>query len=163
MERDILLNTWCESRPSHEDEPYPNQQLPSPAAHFSPGNSHSTAPGAVSYTPVLDAPTENDDDGAEDGDNELVADTERERGPRRRSWNHKLLRTWPGSRHAGYPRAYRPWSLRRDSLYGLSVLLTAMIIVLECLLQSSYKNEDLATSYENERYLWKYGPTASEY
>jgi len=168
-EGEILPTTWHERRgSSHEDETYPNQQLLPSSAHFATGGPHSTTLGATLYTPVPDGPSGNDDgdtneihDDGDDGRNENVAGTDREMLACRPGRYDTLPRERPGFHQAR--RAYRPWSLRRDSLLGFSVILLGMIATLEYLLVFSWKDEKLATSYENERYLWKYGPTAGEY
>ncbi|KAH0283938.1 hypothetical protein KCU62_g8649, partial [Aureobasidium sp. EXF-3399] len=168
-EGEILLTTWHERRgSSREDETYPNQQLLPLSAHFATDGPHSTTPGARQYTPVPDGPSGNDDmdtdeihDDGDDGRNANVAGTDREMLTYRPGRYDTLPGERPGFRQAR--RAYRPWSLRRDSLLGFSVILLGMIATLEYLLVFSWKDEKLATSYENERYLWKYGPTAGEY
>ena len=170
----MSLNTSRESHtPSHEDRMYPDEQRLSSPVHMDADNPHSTTSGAPLHTPLLDIPCENDDGGAnnnddsgddaDDSDNDRVTDSDRKSFARLPDWFGTLLNKRSGSRQASCGRAYRPWSLRRDFLFGLSVILVAMIIVLESLLHTSQKNEGLVTSYENERFLWKYGPTARKY
>lgn len=169
MEGDIPLTTWHESRSlSHDDDTYPDQHLLSSLDYLDTDDPHSTTSEATFYMPVLNAPSgignEDANDAHNDGNgdgNESVAGTDREMFARRPDCHDTLQRERPSFHHAR--RAYNPWSLRRYSLVGLSVVLIGMIATLEYLLLFSPTDENLATSYENEPYLWKYGPTAGEY
>lgn len=133
--------------PSTADEADLDQQPPSSAERLISSDVHGKDFEAASHTPVTHAISENDNNNDDVG-HESMTDADRDR-----------LK----SHHATYQRAYKPWSLRRHVLLGFLILLLAMIIALEPMSRISQRNNGLATSSENERYLWRYGPTAGEY
>lgn len=145
-ERDMLSTDCGSRRLTTEDESDLDQQPPSPAERLIPSDLHARNSEATSHALETYANPESVDNNGDAG-YESVTDT---------SCN--------GSKYhdADFSRTYKPWSLRRDTLLGILMILLAMIIALELLYRVSNRNNGLATASENERYLWRYGPTAGE-
>lgn len=143
LERNMLSTTPSISHASlTEDEADLGHQPPSPSERLILSDVH--ARDSEAPTHAVPQSVDNDDDAGY----ESMTNTNR---------------NLPESHNAGHHRAYKPWSLRRDVLLGLLVILLAMIIALELLYRVSKRNHGLATLSENERYIWRYGPTAGEY
>lgn len=142
----VTDSSFSHGRPT-EDEADLDQQPPCSAERLISSDVRGRESESRSHTPVTHTISENVDTNDDVG-HESMADT-----------NHNQLK----SHHATYQRAYRPWSLRRHVLFGLLIILLAMIVALELMFSISKRTNGLATSSENERYLWRYGPTAGEY
>lgn len=67
------------------------------------------------------------------------------------------------ARLANRSKTFVPWTLRLSSLLVFIGFLAALISTLEVLVHLSDKRQGLATSTEDEGYLWKYYPTASKW
>lgn len=60
-------------------------------------------------------------------------------------------------------RGWTPVWLRRFTLAGFAALFLAMFVALQVLYSISQRNHGLATSKDQDHYLWTYGPTAGIY